>query len=91
MEKYQRLLPSGSGCAICKTVFFRSGTEYVTCAGQLRGVHNDGCTICDDFWPNETSLPCKPQSELTHCAAVTGRGYERCDAGFFDDRKVCKV
>ena len=54
--------------------FYRSGTECVACTAHCTTCTNTGCSICDDaFWLEETSLKCRPSSELTHCAAVTGR------------------
>ena len=88
-EKCKTLIPSGSGCAICKSGFYRSGTECVACTAHCTSCSNIGCSRRDDtFWLDETSLERRPQSELTHCAVVTARGCERCDAGFFVAKQV---
>ena len=83
-EKCKTLIPSGSGCALCKRVFYRNGTECVVCSAHCATCSNMGCCVCDDaFWTNTTSKWFLSLETLALFAVRTQRKCTTCDGGFF--------
>ena len=90
MVSCQKLNPSGEGCAICKTGFFRNGTECVACEAACVRCTMDGCSQCAaEFWLDQNLTACRPYSALAHCTAPTQAGCTACDDGFFVQSQVC--
>ncbi|ELP87473.1 protein serine/threonine kinase, putative [Entamoeba invadens IP1] len=93
-DKCKIALPSGGGCAICKTGFYKVSKDCLPCDSTCETcLSSKECVTCksDHFKIIEESKLCQPYNNMTDCEEITEDGCEVCSPGFYSNVHRCSL